>query len=247
MSNLPQALPLRIVSLVPSLTELLCDLGLREQIVGCTKFCVHPETLRQEVDVVGGTKQVHVERVRALEPTHVIVSKEENVREQVEAIAEFAEIMVTDICTLADANAAIHALGVRFDASRRAEEVIARNAATLTRLRQPQRGSALYLIWREPYMAAGGDTYIHAMLEALGYSNVLSQQQRYPSLSVQDMIRLSPKHLLLSSEPYPFRQNHLQELQELLPKSQVGLVDGELYSWYGSRLGHLGQAAKLTH
>ena len=222
---------------MPSLTELLCDLGLRQSMVGCTKFCVYPTDLRSAISVVGGTKNVDVERVRALGPQVVIASKEENVREQVEAISGFAEVIVTDIATLGGAEATIRALGKRFGESRRAEAIIAANAAALARLHVLDRGSALYLIWREPYMAAGGDTYIHAMLEALGYDNVIGDARRYPTLTLAEMRRLSPEHILLSSEPYPFRENHRAALAAELPGTNVELVDGELFSWYGSRLG----------
>ncbi len=228
-----------LLSLVPSLTELLCDLGLRARLIGCTKFCIHPLDLRDSVTVVGGTKDVDVEKVRALAPTLVIASKEENVREQVEAIEKFCEVLVTDIQTLADARGVIHMLGERFGVSPIAESIISANERTIAQLHRPNRGPALYLIWRKPYMAAGGDTYIHSVMEALGYANVLAKAERYPSLTPVEIKGLSPKHLLLSSEPFPFREKHIAELQALCPDAEVTLVDGERFSWYGSRLGKL--------
>ncbi len=234
-----------ILSLVPSLTELLCDLGLRDRLVGCTRFCVHPAGLRERVTVVGGTKDVDLAKVRALAPALVVASKEENVREQVEAIEGFCEVLLTDIQTLADARGVIHALGERFGVSPVAEGIIAANEHTITQLHQPNRGPALYLIWRKPYMAAAGDTYIHSVMAALGYENVLAKAVRYPTLTPTEMTRLAPKHVLLSSEPYPFRERHLAEVRALCPGAEVTLVDGELFSWYGSRLGKLRADAHL--
>ncbi len=229
----------RIVSLVPSITELLVDLGVREQLVGCTKFCVHPPSLREEVAVVGGTKNVRVQAVQDLRPDLVIASKEENVREQVEVIRSFSEVLVYDVVDISSAKQMILHLGQHLDCLPAAERIVDANAATIKQLYQANQGTALYLIWRNPFMAAGGDTYIHSMLEAVGYSNVLADAERYPSLAIEDIQALAPAHLLLSSEPYPFKPQHLDEMQQLCPQAQVSLVDGELYSWYGSRLSKL--------
>ncbi len=148
-------------------------------------------------------------------------------------------MLVTDVQTLADARGVIHALGERFGVSRLAEGIIAANERALAQLHQLDRGPALYLIWRRPYMAAGGDTYVHSVMAALGYGNVLAKADRYPSLTAEDFTRLAPKHILLSSEPYPFRDKHTAEIQALCPGAEVTLVDGEVYSWYGSRLGKM--------
>lgn len=247
---------MRIVSLVPSLTELLCDLGLRDRLVGCTKFCVHPADLRRTCTVVGGTKNVGVERVRALRPDVVVASKEENVREQVEQLASFSEVVLTDVTDLDSAAATTRHLARRLGDTAsstgigqasplhaRAEELIAANAATLDRLYVPNRGRALYLIWRAPHMSVGADTYIHSVLERVGYANVCADHTRYPSLSEADIAALDPAHILLSSEPYPFKHEHIAEYQALCPRAEVCLIDGELYSWYGSRLARLGSLA----
>ena len=231
---------MRIVSLVPSLTELLCDLGLRDLLVGCTKFCVHPTDLRTSITVVGGTKNVRVDVVRELAPTLVIATREENVREQVEEIGQFAEVLLLDVVDLTSAEITIKLLGKRFDRKAQARSIITANRQAIAQLRRPARGRALYLIWRDPHMSVGADTYIHSMLDALGYENACADRTRYPALSATEIRALAPEHILLSSEPYPFKHLHLAEYQALCPTAKVELVDGELYSWYGSRLGKLG-------
>lgn len=207
--------------------------------MGCTKFCVHPVGLRKEVAVVGGTKDVKVEVVLDARPTLVVASKEENVREQVEAIGDEVEVWLTDVQTVEQASALVAQLGERFDASLPASRINAANALALKRLARPARGSALYFIWRDPWMSVGGDTYIHGVMTALGYDNLLGDRLRYPSLTPEEVGRLSPKHVLLSSEPFPFRERHLAEFRAWCPGAAVTLVDGELFSWYGSRLGKL--------
>ncbi len=229
----------RIVSLVPSLTELVCDLGLRQHLVGRTKFCVHPADLTNSVPVIGGTKNIRSAAIRTLEPTLILAAKEENVAEQVEPLEDLCEVWLTDVQNLGDSARLITALGSYFGAEARATAVLTANVATLAQLAQPNRGSAAYLIWRDPYMSIGGDTYIHSVLTRLGYANACAHHLRYPNLSDEALTRLAPKHVLLSSEPFPFRARHLAELQQICPNAEVSLVDGELFGWYGSRLGHL--------
>ena len=235
--------PRRIVSLVPSLTELLCDLGLRDWIVGCTKFCVHPAGLRAGVSIVGGTKNVRVAEVLALAPDLVLASKEENVRAQVDEIAASCPTWVSDVTDLASADDLARRLGRLFGVEQQAARITAANRATLARLAVADRGAAVYLIWREPYMGAGGGTYIDSVLGALGFRNALAARERYPEITEDALRRLAPEHVLLSSEPYPFAERHAAELRALLPGSEVRLVDGELFSWWGSRLMHYGAEA----
>lgn len=231
--------PRRIVSLVPSITELLCDLGLRDRLVGCTKFCVRPANLKEEITIIGGTKNVKVLKVEALKPDLIIASKEENVKSQVDALEAICPVWVSDVTNVADAIVMIARLGELFGLTEKSKQVIAGNRSTLQALAKPNRGSALYLIWRDPYMSVGGDTYIHDLLEQLGYTNVCGAERRYPTIEAEEISLLRPDHILLSSEPYPFAQQHIEELQKLCPASNVELVDGEFFSWYGSRLMHL--------
>lgn len=224
----------RIVSLVPSQTELLVDLGLRDKLVGVTKFCIHPEELRKEVQVIGGTKDVKTELVRSLEPDLVIGNKEENKQADIEALEAFLPTWMSDIFNLEDALDMIRSVGAITGTSEKALEIVSKireNFAALETGKQ-QGQSVLYLIWKNPYIAAGRNTFIDAMLNTLGFKNAM-EEERYPEVALK---HLNPDYIFLSSEPYPFKEKHIEELQILFPQSQVVLVDGEYFSWYGSRL-----------
>ena len=230
----------RIVSLVPSLTELLADLGLDEQVVGLTRYCCHPPDWRRHANktVVGGTKNVDVDRTLALRPDLVIASKEENVREQVEALAEHVPVWVSDVQSLADSLEVIASLGAVTGTATTATAMQREIEAAFAKLEAVPAVPCLYLIWRKPFMAVGGDTFIHSMVTAAGFDNLLASRCRYPELTLAEMQSLNPKAVLLSSEPYPFKEQHVAEIQAALPDARVMLVDGEYFSWYGSRLGH---------
>jgi ABC-type Fe3+-hydroxamate transport system substrate-binding protein len=228
--------PQRIVSLVPSQTELLFHLGLEERVVGITKFCVHPASWFTSKPRVGGTKQVNLAAVKALQPDLIIANKEENVKEQVEALANIAPVYVTDVSTLAEALTMIQAVGQLTHTATAAQEITETISVKLADI-QPftQSIGVLYLIWKEPFMCAGTDTFISDILQHCGLRN-LAPATRYPALTLEDITHINPPVVLLSSEPYPFKEKHLAELQLLLPSSKIMLVDGEMFSWYGSRL-----------
>ncbi|RYD52304.1 MAG: cobalamin-binding protein [Sphingobacteriales bacterium] len=229
--------PLRIVSLVPSQTELLADLGLDAEVVGITKFCVHPESWFRTKARVGGTKDVKPERVAALHPDLILANKEENVQAQVDALSGIAPVWVSDIHTLADALTMIRQVGGLVGRKNPAQTLAQRietGFATLQKSLVPER--VAYAIWRDPWMWAGGDTFIHDLLERCGWENVFSGTPRYPEVSLEALALLQPDRVLLSSEPYPFREKHLTEIQAVVPNAIIQLVDGELFSWYGSRL-----------
>ena len=230
--------PRRVVSLVPSITELLCDLGLRDRLVGCTKFCVHPVGLWETCQRIGGTKRVHVETVRALRPDLIVANKEENDRATVAQLQTFCPVWTSDVPDLLSAERMIAALAELTHTTERANAILAANRATLDRLALPAMESALYLIWRNPYLVAGGDTYISAVLRRVGLRNVVADRRRYPELRIAEITDLAPQRVLLSSEPFPFGPKQAAELRRHLPRSRVQLVDGEFFSWYGSRLGH---------
>lgn len=232
-------IPQRIVCLVPSITELLVDFGLESAIVGCTKFCVRPLHLRSRQRNIGGTKNVRLEKVKELSPDLIIANKEENTREDVEYLAGQFPTWVSQVRTVTEAEEMITNLGCLFAAEDRSKAIIAANRMTLERHRLPTSQKSLYLIWREPWMSVGSDTYIHDVMQQLGYVNVIGDQLRYPTLSVEEIRALAPEQIMLSSEPYPFKQEHLEEWRELLPHAKVELVDGEFFSWYGSRLGNI--------
>lgn len=230
--------PRRIISLVPSQTELLYDLGLEEEVAGITKFCVHPESWFRSKTRVGGTKQVHADRVAALHPDLIIANKEENVQEQVEALAEQYPVWVSDIGNLEDALVMMRAIGGLTGRQEKAEALARKIEADFRSLPLTSPKKVAYCIWKDPWMFAGGDTFIHDILGRLGWQNVLSGQLRYPSPDLATLAGLQPELVLLSSEPYPFKEKHIAEITAMLPATEVLLVDGEMFSWYGSRLQH---------
>ena len=228
--------PQRIVSLVPSQTELLIDLGLREQLVGITKFCIHPPELRKEIKVVGGTKNFHLDRIAALEPDLIIGNKEENEEGRIKALQKDYPVWMSDITVLSEALTMILQLGVITDKAEEAASMISSITEDFERLRfARKRPETLYFIWRKPWMAAGRHTFIDAMLKHSGFRNAISDS-RYPELTVEEIVAANPEVVMLSSEPYPFKEEHIAELQALLPQARIVLVDGEMFSWYGSRL-----------
>lgn len=225
----------RIVSLVPSQTELLLDLGVT--VVGRTRFCIYPEAQIEAIPVMGGTKDFKPEKIRALNPDLILANLEENVAEPLLALREEIPVWTTQVRNLPEALAMIQDIGWLTGASPAAEALAEQIRAGFAQLASPKRRRrALYLIWREPWMAVGGDTFIHDLLERCGFENATGSQMRYPSLSDEALTLLDPELILLSSEPYPFKQKHLPELQALCPQARIMLVDGALFSWYGSRL-----------
>ena len=233
---------LRIVSLVPSITELLFSLGLNEQVVGITKFCVHPPEWFKTKSRIGGTKNIAIEKIKALAPTVVFANKEENVKEQVEALEAFTKVHLTDVSTYEEALKMIEEIGVITQTKDRATELIHLIKERFTELSkqshflQLQSTPCVYLIWQEPYMTIGGDTYINDLLNKNGFTNVFANKNRYPSISISDIEKSDCKVIFLSSEPYPFKQKHIDALQKHFPDKLILLVDGEMFSWYGSRL-----------
>jgi ABC-type Fe3+-hydroxamate transport system substrate-binding protein len=230
--------PRRIVSLVPSQTELLYSLGLEEEVVGLTKFCVHPEHWRKEKQVVGGTKKFHLDKISALQPDLIIGNKEENYQEGIEVLEKEFPVWMSDIFTLEDALQMVRQLGEITKREQEAGRLISQIAdgfAKLSSLTVPA-GNVLYFIWQQPYMAVGGNTFIDEMLHSCGFINLLSPRPRYPELSAEDIRQLNPRLILLSSEPYPFKEKHIAEFKAICPEAQVMIVDGEMFSWYGSRL-----------
>lgn len=231
--------PRRIVSIVPSQTELLFDLGLDSQVLGITKFCVHPETWFREKPRIGGTKTLNLEKIAALKPDLIIGNKEENQQEQVETLAQNFPVWMSDIATLPDALAMIRALGQLCDRTTPANTLATAIESRFEKLRAEfpkNTAKTAYLIWRKPYMAAGSSTFIHEMLGLAGFQNAFGHLPRYPETSLKALAETKPEVILLSSEPYPFAQKHIAELETACPDTQIILVDGEMFSWYGSRL-----------
>jgi ABC-type Fe3+-hydroxamate transport system substrate-binding protein len=227
----------RIISLVPSQTELLCYLGLGKELIGLTKFCIHPADVQSTRHIVGGTKNLQLDKIAALQPDLIIGNKEENQQEQIEALLEDFPVWMSDIQNLDDALDMIRAIGQICDkqtAAAQLQSAIQAQFATLHLRQQPLRTA--YLIWRKPYMVVAGGTFINDLLQRAGFLNVFGNENRYPQKTAAELFTAQPEIILLSSEPYPFKDRHMQELQEICPQANIRLVDGELFSWYGNRL-----------
>lgn len=226
----------RIVSLVPSLTELLFDLGLESRIVGVTKFCLRPARARRVARKVGGTKQFDFDQMKELQPDLIIANKEENDKEGIQRLAKDYPVYVSDIYDLKDALRTIHNIGRMTDSILSAQRIMDRIQKGFTKIRHLFQGDVLYFIWESPYMVAAHHTFIDHILTWVGFQNMAKHLSRYPELSIDILHKMSPEHVLLSSEPYPFKENHIQAFQAIFPQAEVHLVDGEMFSWYGSRL-----------
>jgi len=232
------ALPQRIISLVPSQTELLFDLGLDEEVVGLTKFCVHPKEKWRSKPRVGGTKKVDFAKIAALQPDLLIGNKEENDRTQIEELRKHYPVWMSDVVTVEDALDMIKSLGEITGKSHRSTQLVAQisTAFQSATANPPSPIRVAYLIWYRPWMAVGSDTFIDSMLAQAGFTNVFHQKTRYPEITLEELAAAAPEVVMLSSEPFPFKQRHIAEIEQLCPLAVVKQVDGELFSWYGSRM-----------
>ncbi len=231
--------PSRIVSLVPSQTELISFLGGDEILVGITKFCIHPNHIFKSKARIGGTKDFSFERIAALKPDLIIGNKEENTKEGILKLEKEFPVWMSDISTLKDALEMISKVGVILQKEAKAQDLQNKISDGFARFKQlkPTPKKVVYLIWNKPYMAAGSKTFIGDMQSKLGFENLISASVlRYPELSDDDLINLNPEIVLLSSEPFPFKEKHVTDLQSKLPNAKILLVDGEMFSWYGNRL-----------
>ena len=230
--------PKRIVSTVPSQTELLYDLGLEQEVVGITAYCEHPPHWKSEKAIIGGTKDLQIEKIRDLQPDLVIGNKEENIREQYEAIGEFSNYWISDVETVDDALEMISSIGKLTNTYERAEELrkaIEAERKDLAAL--PASPKTAFYIWKDPWMLAGNDTFIGAMLEELGWQNIApSGMGRYPVCAPDELEKYNPDIILLTSEPYAFKSSDSELLMEDFPGTLIKQVDGQLFSWYGSRM-----------
>lgn len=228
--------PARIISLVPSQTELLADLGLNEKVIGITKFCVHPSDWRTRKTIVGGTKNFRFDIIEKLNPDLILGNKEENYKEGIDRLREKYPVWMSDIVTLEDALSMIKSVGAITETLLEAKKYSQEIVDQFQRVKKYKRKSILYLIWREPWMAAGKNTFIDSMLTTIGLENVLETKVRYPVLTLDEIKYLAPRYVFLSSEPYPFTKNHEEEIHQISPASKILFVDGEMFSWYGTRL-----------
>ena len=236
-----ESCPKRIVSLVPSQTELLFELGLEAQIVGITKFCVHPFHFKSIKKIVGGTKQVNFDKIIALHPDIIICNKEENTLEMVEELRKICLVWVTDIRTIEDNFQMITDFGLLFNCRTEAQKWNDKLRFALTDfnsfVKEKPIQKAAYFIWKNPYMVAGSDNYINEILKLNHFQNIYENLGRYPEVEVKK-IRLEgdPDVVFLSSEPYPFKEEDAFEIGRYTHHTKTVFVDGEMFSWYGSRL-----------
>lgn len=230
--------PLRIVSLVPSQTELLHALGLDEEVVGITKFCIHPPTWHKTKTRVGGTKNFKVEQVLALQPDLVIANKEENEKGSLALLEKFVPVWISDVRSIDAALVMIKEVGRITGKIERASRLALKIGQSFDALPKWLQGKRVaYGIWYDPWMFASSDTFIGDVLKRLGAVNVAEEKgSRYPSMSTQDLISLAPDYVLLSSEPFPFKMKHANTMHSAGLLCDVQLVDGSYFSWYGSRL-----------
>lgn len=229
----------RIVSTVPSQTELLFDLGLGDRIVGRTKFCIHPKEFVGEIPIIGGTKNLHIPQIKELNPDLIIGNKEENEQDQILSLAADLPVWLSDIQTWDDGVNMILALSNLLGVENKGIEWTQKLKESKQNYTIPNHiklARVLYLIWQDPIMAVGKNTYIDHMLSIFGVQNALSDYDRYPELSEEEIRKITPTHIFLSSEPFPFKEKHISQYQRICPGAVITIVDGELFSWYGSRM-----------
>lgn len=230
--------PHRIVSLVPSQTELLFDLGLTREVVGVTRYCTRPSGKVAQVTQVGGTKKFAFDVIESLQPDLVLGNKEENYAEGIARLRERYPVWMSDIATLPDALAMIREVAWLVGRDPAGSVLLDRIESGFDQVKPVPGLRVAYLIWRQPWMVAGGQTFIDDLLQRAGFENVFAHRARYPEVTVAALQDAAPDVVLLSSEPFPFTEDHSNEFRAVLPEARIQVVDGTLFSWYGSRLRH---------
>lgn len=234
---------MKVVSLVPSITEALFDLGLTErEVVGRTKFCIHPAEKVKDVAVIGGTKNISIDKIKALQPDLILANKEENVKVQVEALMNDCKVLVTNVETVEDNYYLLKNLGQVFGKEDLAQSFNLKIYEVLGQAKIESPIKVAYLIWKNPYMTIGSDTFIHKILAEIGFENIFGDRKRYPEITTEDLA--SADLIMLSSEPFPFKEKHLEELQAFYPNKKIMVVDGEAFSWYGTHIAKCGEYFK---
>lgn len=227
-----------VISLVPSHTELLFDLGLHDFVIGRTKFCIHPSPEIRNIPIIGGTKNIQIETIKSLNPDLIIANKEENIQTDVLTLAKDYPVWISDIKTLEDSFEMIKEIAALFNVTELGKSIQNRTISKIQSIASKQSMRAAYLIWNEPFMTIGSDTYIHHIMDQLGFENVFAKHTRYPEVSIEDIKAAQPELILLSSEPFPFKEIHKIQFKTIFKGTQIEIVDGEVFSWYGSRIIH---------
>ena len=220
---------------------MLYDLGLEDSIIGITKFCIHPYHLKATKKVIGGTKKVHFEKIRLLQPHIIIANKEENTQEIVSELSKICPVWITDISTIEDNYQMISDFGKLFNKRTEAQKWIDKIKFGLNDfqnfIKDKPSKKAAYFIWANPYMVAANGTFINEMLQLNKFENIYQNIERYPEIQLENLVSDgNPDLILLSSEPFPFRENHVKDIKQFTSNDKIILVDGEMFSWYGSRL-----------
>lgn len=231
--------PKRIISTVPSQTELLSDLGLGQEVVGVTRFCTYPKDWKKSKTIIGGTKRLDFNKIESLNPDLIIGNKEENIKPQVEEIAEILPYWISDVQCFEDNQKLIRDIGELCNKNTEAEVLCNRieNVCSTIRSVQKKPKRVAYFIWRNPFMVAGNNTYINSILEKLGFINVFSNlDKRYPIVTFEELKRVEVDEIFLSSIPFHFNELHAQEFKINFPDIKVTFVDGEVFSYFGSRI-----------
>lgn len=226
---------MKVVSLVPSITEALFDLGLTEnEVIGRTKFCIHPSEKVKNVTVIGGTKNINIEKIKALQPDLILANKEENVKEQVEALMDDFKVIVTNVENIEDNYYLLKTLGKLFNKEEKAQCFNLKIYDILNESKVSSKVKVAYLIWKNPYMTIGSDTFIDKILGEIGFENIFKDLNRYPVIETEDL--KEAEIIMLSSEPFPFKEKHMEELKVFYPDKKIMIVDGEAFSWYGTHI-----------
>jgi len=228
--------PSRIISLVPSLTEFVVDVGAGDALIGRTRFCIHPANKVDSIPIVGGTKNPKIDTIQALHPDLVIMNREENRQVDAEQIEAFAPVLMTDISTIDEAIVELARIGVAIGCEDETQRLLDEIISVLPKKDAFSPGRVAYLIWRNPWMAVGSSTYIDNVLERFGLINVFADKSRYPEITLEELASAKPDCVLLSSEPFPFKQKHIDEIKNEIAMDNILIVDGEWFSWYGSRM-----------
>ena len=232
--------PKRIISVVPSQSEFLWHIGVRDELIGITKFCIHPKEMFKKIERVGGTKKLNIKKIRSLKPDLIIANKEENNQDEIELLQKEFNVWISDIYNFKDAFKMMQKLSIILNRENETRNLIADIKASLKPIKYVfKQKTVAYFIWNRPYMLAANNTYINFVLNYLGLANSANKLQRYPEVDNDTLKKLNPDICFLSSEPFPFKQKHVLELQQILPNSKIIIVDGEVFSWYGPRMGHL--------
>lgn len=229
--------PQRIISLCPSQTETVFSLGLDKQIVGVTNYCIHPADKIATIQKIGGTKKINYSLIETLHPDLVIAEKEENTIEIVDKLSQKYPVYVTNVENYDGALKMITDLGILTNTETQANQLVENIKQRFLNLIPANNIKVAYFIWRKPFMVAGSNTFIHSILQRAGFHNVFENYEgRYPKITSENIANCGADYVFLSSEPYPFTEKHIAEIRNFLPTATVILVNGEMFSWYGSRM-----------